>query len=304
MYILHGVKHPKLKCMDEKAAQDMASALMRKGFMSKTIDMDHKDFERLVFLPNDYFWLRSWELSDIYASSMVFSRMRGAILQSPLNDKLKCAKRLRQYGCLVPEAEKIIDTHSKTAYQQACVFLEKHRIVYVKPNIGSCSAGVFRVTDRSSLERAWFAFQHESHRGLEMLVEQGCEGSEYSVGVLNGQALTPLLIDHDAGFFDSEVKYFSPSYTATPVRHTNALSALQEIAERAVYALGLMNPARVDIRGDGDRFCVIEVNPDPDMRKNGLLAKSARFSDLAYENMVEHVWLRFLQTRSEDKKRA
>ncbi len=125
--------------------------------------------------------------------------------------------------------------------------------------------------------------------GKVLLEEQIC-GREFSIGVLDGNALGVVEIRPKGGVYDYAHKYTAG---ATEYLFPAPLSAEQthearQWAEKVYQVCGCRDFARVDFlqRPDG-RFVFLEVNTIPGMTQTSLLPKSAHVCGMEYEELVQ-----------------
>ncbi|MGI9275930.1 MAG: D-alanine--D-alanine ligase [Endozoicomonas sp.] len=158
--------------------------------------------------------------------------------------------------------------------------------VFVKPSLEGSSVGVARVNREQDLEPAW---QKAMEHGGPVLVEQFIEGPEFTVTILNNQALPVIRIEAQSEFYDYEAKYLSDD---TGYRLPCGLSRSQEqemqaIALTAFEALGCTGWGRVDFMQDlMGRFWLLEVNTIPGMTDHSLVPMAAKAVGLEFDDLV------------------
>ena len=160
----------------------------------------------------------------------------------------------------------------------------------VKPNKQGSTVGLTIVKSREALEPAIeFAFRYDN----EVMLEQFIPGREFTVGVLEGKALTAgEIIPQESEIFDYRSKYqaggaleifpadLDPQQTAT----------LRELAERAHRALKLQDYSRVDFRMDAQgTFWCLEANTLPGMTATSLLPQSAAALGISFPELCDRV---------------
>ncbi len=159
----------------------------------------------------------------------------------------------------------------------------------VKACCGGSSVGVCIARDEKEYEAAKEeAFRYDS----EVVVEQYIEGREFSVGVMDGEALPVIEIAPKVGFYDYKNKYQAGSAVETcpaelPEEKTREL---QELSEKVFKALRLKNYARMDFRMNqqGQVFC-LEANTLPGMTPTSLLPQEAAVIGIDFEELCERI---------------
>lgn len=159
----------------------------------------------------------------------------------------------------------------------------------VKPRSAGSSVGVTMVDDSVGLSSALAAAaKWES----SVIVERKITGREFSVGVLDGQALPPIEIVPKAGWYSYENKYQAGlTEEICPARLTAAeTSDLQAKALAVHRCLGLGSYSRIDFILDeaGDFWC-LEANTLPGMTPTSLLPQEARAVGISYEDLCDKI---------------
>ena len=157
--------------------------------------------------------------------------------------------------------------------------------VVVKPNREGSTIGISVVREKGELEEAIkVAASHDP----DVLVEEFVEGEDLTVGVLNDRPMAIVQIVTESGFYDYETKYVTGAkeYRVPASIGEDATRTVQEAAQAAARALRCCGAVRVDFRGAGDRFQVIEVNTIPGMTPNSLLPKSAAGVGIGFAQLV------------------
>ncbi|MBR6627976.1 MAG: D-alanine--D-alanine ligase [Lachnospiraceae bacterium] len=169
---------------------------------------------------------------------------------------------------------------------------EKERVPFpciVKACCGGSSVGVCIARD----EQEYAAAKEEAFRyDNEAVIEQYITGREFSVGVMDGEALPVIEIAPKQGFYDYKNKYQAGSAVETcPAEISPEQTArMQEIAVRVFRALRLKNYARMDFMMDeqGNMYC-LEANTLPGMTPTSLLPQEAAALGISYEQLCEKI---------------
>jgi D-alanine-D-alanine ligase len=166
--------------------------------------------------------------------------------------------------------------------------------VVVKPSCEGSSVGISRVFDASGLDQA---VELAARYPGDLMMEQMIVGEEYTVGVLDGEALPGIRIvpageyyDYHAKYVAEDTQYICPGLTGDDEARMGAL-ALQ-----AFNAVGCFGWGRVDVMRDraGGNY-LLEVNTAPGMTSHSLVPKAARAHGMDFEQLV---W-RILETSME-----
>ena len=164
----------------------------------------------------------------------------------------------------------------------------------VKPSREGSTIGISVVREAEEMPAA--VEEAASHDPI-VLVEEFVDGDDYTVGVLNGEPLAVVKIVTATGFYDYHTKYVTGAeeYLVPAPLAPEAEVRVRELAARSYAALRCSGAARVDFRGDGTDFSVIEINTIPGMTPTSLLPKSAAGADIGFPGLV----LEMLRTAGE-----
>jgi len=156
--------------------------------------------------------------------------------------------------------------------------------VVVKPSHEGSSVGITRVRAEADLDAALaLAARYDG----ELVIEQMIEGDEYTVGILQGEALPSIHIVPAGEFYDfhakyvaEDTKYICPGLDDAGEREIRALSL------RAFHAAGCAGWGRVDVMRDrAAQFFLLEVNTTPGMTSHSLVPKAARVVGIEFEEL-------------------
>jgi D-alanine-D-alanine ligase len=168
--------------------------------------------------------------------------------------------------------------------------------VMVKPAREGSSIGMARVTSAKQLEAAiQDAFKYDN----QVLLEQYIDGPEFTVSVLQGQALPSIRMstphtfyDYSAKYQDNTTEYYCPSGLSDEQE-----AQLAKLAARAFDAVSGSGWGRVDVMQDNQRqFYLLEANTVPGMTEKSLVPKAAKVAGLSFDELV----LSILSTSFED----
>ena len=156
--------------------------------------------------------------------------------------------------------------------------------VVVKPSHEGSSVGITRVRAAADLPAA---VELAARYDGELVVEQLIAGDEYTVGILQGEALPSIRIvpkgefyDYHAKYVADDTKYICPGLDDAGEREIRAL------ALRAFTSVDCAGWGRVDFMRDRNgRFFLLEVNTTPGMTSHSLVPKAARAVGIEFEEL-------------------
>ena len=157
----------------------------------------------------------------------------------------------------------------------------------VKPAREGSSIGMAKVTSAKQLATAiQDAFKYDN----TVLLEQYIEGPEYTVAVVQGQALpsirmsTPhIFYDYSAKYQDNTTEYFCPSGLSDEDERN-----LATLCASAFEALSATGWGRVDVMQDkqSGEFYLLEANTVPGMTEKSLVPKAAAAAGISFTDLV------------------
>ncbi len=195
----------------------------------------------------------------------------GVLASALAMDKWRCKQLWRAAG--LPVTDGILLRRGENAPDLGALFGWP---LYIKPNHGGSSLGVSKVTGPAELDaalRSAFAIEDE------VLCEGAVIGHEATVGILDGRALPPIVIETPRTFYDYTAKYLAddtryllPSGLGAPLDQQ-----LQTLALKAFAELGGRDWGRVDFMISSDSQAhLLEVNSVPGMTSHSLVPMAAK----------------------------
>ena len=156
----------------------------------------------------------------------------------------------------------------------------------VKPTQEGSSIGISKVTQASDLSAALNeAWRYDDNA----LVERWIEGEEYTVAILDNQALPAIRIVAEGEFYNFESKYLSEQtqYLCPAGLSTEKEQQLQALALEAFKVLGAKGWGRVDfILDQAQNPYLLEINTVPGMTSHSLVPMAASANGLSFEQLV------------------
>ena len=161
--------------------------------------------------------------------------------------------------------------------------------LFVKPGSQGSSVGMARVERAQDLKIAWDnALRFDPVVFAEALIP----GAEYTIAILQGEALPSIRIETPRTFYDYEAKYlrddtryFCPSGLSPP-----AEEHLGRLALASYQACGAEGWGRADFMMDRTgRPLLLEINTVPGMTDHSLVPMAARAAGMDFEQLVWRV---------------
>jgi D-alanine-D-alanine ligase len=274
-----------------KTGMAVLAALRARGVDVTAIDPAENGLERLAGGDYDRVWLalhgRGGEdgmmqgALDIIGLPYTGSGVLGSAVSM---DKLRSKQLFRAWGLATPEWAVM------AAAEEARAIVEQLGLpLIVKPAGEGSSVGMSKVVAADELPTAWA----EAARYDDcVLVERWVEGAEYSVGILQGEALPIVRIETPRVFYDYEAKYFSDDTRYfCPAGLDDALEAECRAASLTAFrAVGASGWGRVDfLMGPDRRPHFLEVNTIPGMTSHSLVPMGAKAAGIDFEELVWRV---------------
>lgn len=156
----------------------------------------------------------------------------------------------------------------------------------VKPAREGSSIGMRRVHSAEDLKSSYeFASEYD---GL-VLAERWVEGREFTVAIVDGEALPVIQLRTSHEFYDYDAKYQSndTEYLLPCGLSDSEEKALQSLALKAFDVLGAAGWGRIDVMQDADgAFWLLEANTSPGMTDHSLVPMAAKASGMDFSELV------------------
>lgn len=159
-------------------------------------------------------------------------------------------------------------------------------VAMVKPTREGSSIGMARAATAEELGAAWRA---AAALGDEVIAEAWLSGAEYTVAILDGEALPPIRLETDRGFYDYEAKYLADDtrYLCPCGLPPEREEELKALSLAAFDSLGCSGWGRVDLMLDGSgNFQLLEVNTVPGMTDHSLVPMAAKALGIGFDELV------------------
>jgi len=155
----------------------------------------------------------------------------------------------------------------------------------VKPATQGSSVGMSRVATAAELPAAWRA---ASSLDPVVIAERWITGGEFTVGILQGEALPAIRIETPRAFYDYQAKYFADDtrYLIPCGLAASAEAALQQAALETFAATGASGWGRVDfVMDESGRALLLEINTIPGMTSHSLVPMAARAAGIEFPDL-------------------
>jgi D-alanine-D-alanine ligase len=209
----------------------------------------------------------------------------GVLASALTMDKLKTKRVVMGGGHAAPEYA-VLSSPADLPGALALIGLP----LMVKPASQGSSVGITKVKAPAEFERAY-----AEARAVDPIVfaEAFITGDEYTVGVLQDQALPSIRIQPATEFYDYQAKYFrnDTQYHCPSGLTAPAETELRAAALAAFQVTDCFGWGRVDFMRDQttDKFYFIEINTTPGMTDHSLVPMAARQAGMDFEELVWRV---------------
>jgi len=156
----------------------------------------------------------------------------------------------------------------------------------VKPAREGSSIGMRRVHNANELQSSYeYAREYD---GM-VLAERWVEGREFTVAVVNGQALPVIQLRTSHEFYDYDAKYQAndTEYLLPSELSTEKEAEIQALALKAFDVIGAAGWGRIDVMQDAaGEFWLLEANTSPGMTDHSLVPMAAGAAGMAFGELV------------------
>jgi len=158
--------------------------------------------------------------------------------------------------------------------------------VMVKPALEGSSLGMSKAHHLGELKQA---FLTATTFNCEIYAERWVQGTEYTVAMLDAQALSVIRLETEHNFYDYDAKYHSDTtrYHCPSGLTTDQEKSLQNLALTACDLIGVKGWGRVDVFIDHQQHPqLIEVNTVPGMTRHSLVPMAAKADGMTFDQLV------------------
>jgi len=199
-------------------------------------------------------------------------------------DKLRTKQLWQAVGIPTPEWIEVADAKDLAGVRAVDAPLA------VKPSREGSSIGITKVVKAAELEAAWRA---AAELDPSVIVERWIEGDEYTVAIVDDQALPMIKLETpNVEFYDYQAKYVrEDTVYRCPCGLPEATERqLSQLCLRSFRALGASGWGRVDLMVDrnGEPW-LLEVNTVPGMTTHSLVPMAARALGIGFDELCERI---------------
>ena len=205
----------------------------------------------------------------------------GVMASSICMDKIMTKKIWLAMGISTPRFSEI---HDSTKFKDVANHLGLPFIV--KPSCEGSSLGIAKITSEAEFVVA--CLKAHAFSG-ELMAEEWVQGGEYTVSVLDDEALPVIQLQTPHDFYDFEAKYKSndTQYLLPCGLDEMAEVQLQVQALQAFRATGAASWGRVDVMlDDQGKSWFLEVNTVPGMTDHSLVPMAAKHIGIDFQQLV------------------
>src|SRR3989338_700965 len=274
-----------------KSGHAMAEALRQRHYNVDEIDVDLQLIKRLLQQPIDVAVIalhgsygEDGSMQGLLECLKIPYTGSGVLASAICLDKALTRVLVDLQGITIPEGIVLTrDDDLKSVENQ----IFRRLPVIVKPNREGSTIGIHVVLKREELKPA---VEEALQMDSKVLIEDFIEGTEVTVALFEGRALTPLEVVPHSGFYDFKSKY-TPGETEyiLPARiSTEMTERVQKQCELIFKNLGLKGIARADfIVRQNKKPYFLEINTIPGMMETSLVPKAAKYDGISFEDLVE-----------------
>jgi len=271
-----------------RSGNAVLAALQRAGIDAHGIDVDQHIFNRLQDEKFEHAFIalhgRGGEDGCIQGGLEMIGLPytgSGVMASSICIDKIMTKKIWLAMGISTPRFAEIYDN---TRFQDLVDYLSLPFIV--KPSCEGSSLGIAKISNKAEFVAA--CLKAHAFSG-ELMAEEWVQGGEYTVSVLDEEALPVIQLQTPHDFYDFEAKYKSndTQYLLPCGLSEMAEFQLQVQALQAFRATGASSWGRVDVMLDENgKSWFLEVNTVPGMTDHSLVPMAAKSVGVDFEQLV------------------
>ncbi len=197
-------------------------------------------------------------------------------------------------GCNIPTPKYCI---LNDGFDQDLLLQELGLPMIFKPVSQGSSVGMTKVNSKQEIEQAW---QHAHAFEETVMAEQWITGKEYTVAILDDQALPIIRLETPRTFYDYEAKYESneTQYHCPCGLPSTLEREIQNLALQAFNATAAKGWGRVDVMlDDENKPWFLEINTVPGMTDHSLVPMAAKAVDIEFNELV----IKILETSFTEK---
>lgn len=167
--------------------------------------------------------------------------------------------------------------------------------LFIKPVNEGSSIGMTKVSTPEQLVPAIALAQQYDD---EVIAERWINGPEYTVAIVDGEALPTIQLKTPNEFYDFEAKYQADTtqYLCPAGLSEQDEMACRQLALKAFKALRMSGWGRIDLMRDSDgQFYLLEANSIPGMTDHSLVPMAAKQAGMSFEQLTSRILATTLQ---------
>ena len=275
-------------------------ALDRKKYTVKHIDVSSKNLPKLgmllkgvdvCFLALHGVFGEDGHIQAILDSMNIPYTGSGMAASALAMDKYKTMIVAESAGLIIPKSI-LIEKSFLSNFNEIEQIIKKEikYPVFVKPNNSGSSVGAGLAKNKAELQKR---LKDSSLHDSQILVQEIIKGRELTCAVIGNsgdtvQALPPVEIQIQKGFFDRKVKYATTTVEVCPAPLTKIQTQkIQDLALAAHHALGCDGVTRSDFLLKGNTFYYLETNTIPGLTENSLAPKEAKAFGMSFPEYLD-----------------
>jgi D-alanine-D-alanine ligase len=204
----------------------------------------------------------------------------GVLASALAMDKVRSKHLFDAAGIPTPEYAVVSNVHEASVAAEQLGFP-----LIIKPSGQGSSVGMSKVFERDDLAPA---VEDALQYGVDALIERCIVGGEYTVSILQGEALPSIRIETPRVFYDYRAKYESDrtEFHCPGTADPEFEAQFAELALAAFRELGCSGWGRVDFMvGEDQQPLVLEANTVPGMTSHSLVPRAAKQAGIDFEEL-------------------
>ncbi len=269
-----------------KSGNAVLTALQRQGVDAQAFDPAHRNLSELsgfdrVFISLHGRFGEDGTMQGLLDLMGIPYTGSGVMASAVGMDKWRTKLLWRASGVVTPDFEML---DAKTDFAQVAKHLGLP--LFVKPANEGSSIGITKVKTADALPEAYAL---AAKADPLVIAEKFVGGGEYTVGILDGEALPIIRIVPKNEYYDFEAKYLRND---TEYHCPSGLDAAKEaqIQQEALVAfkvLGCKGWGRVDfLMDEAGKYYFLEVNTSPGMTDHSLVPMAAKVAGMDFDALV------------------
>jgi D-alanine-D-alanine ligase len=192
-------------------------------------------------------------------------------------------------GLKTAEFSKVLKTECFDLNNSSKLMNHLGRTLFVKPIREGSSVGMSKTSSESELVDA----VKKAQKYDDVLIEQFIDGDEFTISIINKNALPSIQMVTPNEFYDYEAKYTANTteYYCPSGLTEDEENELQSVALKAFSALGCSGWGRIDFIRDKStkQFMLLEANTVPGMTESSLVPKAASSVGISFPQLVKEI---------------